>query len=247
MPGKGHLVATGIVKHFGGIKAVDGMDITVEPATITGLIGPNGAGKSTFFDCLSGATSPDAGRVVLDGRNISGWPLHKTARIGMVRTFQLTRPLARMSVRENLLLTPQQAGQDVVGALLGRRSSGIQERADEVLNFLRLNALADDYAGSLSGGQKKLLDLARALMLDPAILLLDEPMAGVNPSLGRDIMERIQRLRREGRTFLIVEHDMEAVFANCDPIHVMAQGRPLASGDAEEIRNNPIVQEAYLG
>ncbi len=253
MPGDVILRARGVVKHFGGIHAVDGMDLDITPGTITALIGPNGAGKSTFFNCLSGFYPVDSGTVTFQGDDVTRQPMHRLARRGLVRTFQLTRALERMTVLENMMLAPpNQPGEKLRGSLLWWRTrldeKRIQAEADEVLEFFRLSHLADEYAGALSGGQKKLLDLARALMVRPTMMLLDEPMAGVNPTLGRQIMKRIEELRQDrDMTFLIVEHDMETVFGYCDPVIVMAEGRKLAEGSPDAVRNNPAVQEAYLG
>lgn len=253
MPGDVILSARGLVKHFGGIHAVDGMDLDVRRGSLTALIGPNGAGKSTCFNCLSGYYPVDAGTVMFEGRDVTRQPMYRLARRGLVRTFQLTRALERMTVLENLMLAPPgQAGEKLRGSLLWWRTRRderrLQDEADQALGFFKLSHLADEYAGALSGGQKKLLDLARALMVQPTMMLLDEPMAGVNPSLGKQIMGRIEQLRQErGMTFLIVEHDMETVFGFCDPVIVMADGRKLAEGPPETVRNDPVVQEAYLG
>lgn len=247
------LRARGIRKAFGGLVAVDGMDIDVDAGEIVGLIGPNGAGKSTFFHCLSGFHIPEAGEAVFDGDDVTRLPMHRTARLGLVRTFQITRALARMTVHENLMLGPKgQVGEGLLGAFAFRRwkrqEREFAQRVDETLDRFELASLADEYAGALSGGQKKLLELARALMMDPRMMLLDEPMAGVNPTLAKRLMERIVELRDEqGMTFLLVEHDMETVFAYCDRVVVMAEGRKLAEGTPQEIQENAEVQEAYLG
>lgn len=240
--------------HFGGLRAVDGMDIAVEPGSLTGIIGPNGAGKSTFFNVLAGMLRPTAGEIRFLGEDTTKLPAHRRSGLGLARTFQITRPFQRMSVLENLMLgAPAQAGERLWGPLLAGPRVTIQEdevrvRAMALLEFFGLTSLANEYAGALSGGQKKLLELARALMTEPKLILLDEPMAGVNPTLARKIMERIETLRRErGLTFLLIEHDLETVFRHCDPVVVMAQGKELAVGNAAQIRANREVIDAYLG
>ena len=241
-------------KHFGGLKAVDGMTLQVHRGTLTGIIGPNGAGKSTYFSLLAGQYRPTSGRVVLRGEDVTRLPAHRRARLGLARTFQLTRALGRMTVLENLMLAPDgQLGERVWAPLtaaprVAQQEAKLEAKARETLDLFGLAPLADAYAGSLSGGQKKLLELARALMRDPQIVLLDEPMAGVNPTLARKLMDKIEQLRRErGITFLLVEHDLETVFERCDPIVVMANGRMLTMGDAATVRSNAEVIEAYLG
>ena len=241
-------------KHFGGLKAVDGMTLQVRRGTLTGIIGPNGAGKSTYFSLLAGQYPASSGRVLLHGEDVTRLPAHRRARRGLARTFQLTRALARMTVLENLMLAPDgQLGEHVwapltVAPRVAEQEAGIEKKARDTLEFFGLAPLADAYAGSLSGGQKKLLELARALMRDPQVVLLDEPMAGVNPTLARKLMDMIEQLRRErGITFLLVEHDLETVFERCDPIVVMASGRMLTMGDAATVRSNAEVIEAYLG
>ena len=247
------LRASHVSKRYGGLQAVDAMLIDVPRGGLVGLIGPNGAGKSTFFDLITGHQRADQATIWFDGRRIDGKAMHRVARAGLVRTFQIVRPLARMTVLENLMLAPaRQPGEHLAGSLMWwrtrRQDAIIRERAMATLDFFDLAPLADEYAGALSGGQKKLLELARAIMLEPKMLMLDEPMAGVNPTLAAKLMDRIQTLRRErGVTFLLVEHDMDTVFNHCERVVVMAQGRPLAAGTPEEVRNDPIVQDAYLG
>ncbi len=246
------LRASGVKKHFGGVRAVDGMDIEVRRGQIAGLIGPNGAGKTTFFHCLSGFIQAGEGTVTFDGTDISGWPIHKTSTRGLVRTFQLESALERMTVLENVMLAEAgQQGERLWGALrrgkIAHAEAELRQRAADVIEFFGLTRLTDEFAGNLSGGQKKLVDLARALMLKPQMMLLDEPMAGVNPTLRGQIMERIEALRDDGMTVLLVEHDMHTVFGHCDHVVVMAEGKKLAEGDAETVRDDPRVREAYLG
>jgi ABC-type branched-subunit amino acid transport system ATPase component len=251
------LTARNVKRHFGGIKAVDGMDVDVYPRELVGLIGPNGAGKTTFFNLIAGTDRSDAGVITFDGTDITRRPPHRTARLGLVRTFQLTRTLSRMTVTENLLLAPKgQIGErlwapyvPVLGRpLIAANERALHEKAMDLLEYFGLTHLKDEYAGALSGGQRKLLELARALMLDPKMLLLDEPMAGVNPSLAKRLMDRIQGIRRDrGITILLIEHDMETVMNHCERIVVMAEGRMLAIGTPDEVKNNAAVIEAYLG
>lgn len=251
------LSARGVIKRFGRIQAVDGMHLEVMRGEIVGLIGPNGAGKTTFFNCLSGWYRPDAGEVRFKDRSLRRVAAYQVARRGLVRTFQISRTLARMSVRENLMLAPAgQLGERLWSPFLpviGRPAIDTQEeevrkKADRLLASFALDHLADDYAGTLSGGQRKLLELARALMLDPEMLLLDEPMAGVNPTLARGLMERIHAVRKDhGTTVLLIEHDMETVMNNCERVVVMAEGRLLAAGTPREIQQDPAVMDAYLG
>lgn len=243
-----------IKKHFGGLRAVDGMTLRIARGTLTGIIGPNGAGKSTYFSVLAGQYPATSGRILLKGEDVTRLPAHRRARRGLARTFQLTRALARLTVLENLMLAPdEQLGERVFAPLAAAPTVTAQEealeaKARETLEFFGLTRVADAYAGSLSGGQKKLLELARALMREPDVVLLDEPMAGVNPTLARKLMDMIDQLRRErGITFVLVEHDLETVFERCSPIVVMANGKMLAMGDAAEIRANADVVEAYLG
>ncbi|HVL48466.1 MAG TPA: ABC transporter ATP-binding protein [Candidatus Thermoplasmatota archaeon] len=246
------LEAKGLRKAFGGAVAVADMDVAVAPGEIVGLIGPNGAGKTTLFNLVAGALEPDGGRVTLAGEDVTGLPAHALAKRGLARTFQLSRALNRMSVLDNVALAaPDQPGERLAVAITPfwrKREEAVEDRAREVLDFVGLSAKLDDYAGSLSGGQKKLLEIARALMLEPKVLLLDEPMAGVNPTLAKGIMERIRAIRDErGAAILIVEHDIESIMANSDRVIVMAEGTTLAAGDPETVRNDPRVIEAYLG
>ena len=246
--------ADGIVKRFGGIHAVDGATMSVGEGSITALIGPNGAGKTTFFNVITGFYRPDAGRAIFAGRQVQGRPPYIVARLGMVRTFQITKALARMPVIDNMLLAaPDQPGERLTNVILRprvwrRREQEIREQAIELLDTFNLARLADEYAGTLSGGQRKLLELARALMARPRFLLLDEPMAGINPTLGRRLLDHMQRLRAEEKvTFLFIEHDMEVVMNHADRVIVMAEGKVIAEGEPHEVRENQAVIDAYLG
>jgi branched-chain amino acid transport system ATP-binding protein len=246
--------ADGVVKRFGGIRAVDGASLGVREGSITALIGPNGAGKTTFFNVITGFYPPDGGRAAFGGREVLGRPPYAIARLGMVRTFQITKALARMPVIDNMMLgAPDQPGERLLNVVFRpaawrRREAQVREQAMELLAIFNLTELADAYAGTLSGGQRKLLELARALMTRPRFLLLDEPMAGINPTLGRRLLDHMQRLRREeGVTFLFIEHDMEVVMNHSDRVIVMAEGRVIADGPPDEVRSDQAVIDAYLG
>ena len=246
--------ADGIVKQFGGIRAVNGASMGVEEKSITALIGPNGAGKTTFFNLITGFYRPDSGRAVFAGREVQGRPPYVIAKMGMVRTFQITKALARMPVIDNMMLAaPDQPGERLGNILFRplswrKREAEIHEQAMELLDSFNLARLADEYAGTLSGGQRKLLELARALMAKPRFLLLDEPMAGINPTLGRRLLDHMQRLRAEdGVTFLFIEHDMEVVMNHSDRVIVMAEGKVIADGEPHEVRADRAVIDAYLG
>ncbi|QUO48546.1 ABC transporter ATP-binding protein [Halorubrum ruber] len=245
----------GLVKRFGGVTAVDGASFEVESGSLTGLIGPNGAGKSTTFNCITGVHEPTAGKVYFEGEDITGLRPHQIARKGLVRTFQIARELSEMTVLENLMLAPQgQLGESAVravtpglrGAVVAEETE-LRERAWETLEFFEIDHLAHEHAGNLSGGQRKLLEMARALMTDPEMVLLDEPLAGVNPTLQEKLLDRIHDLRADGYTFLLVEHDMDVIMDNCERVIVMHQGSVLAEGTGDEIRNDERVIEAYLG
>ncbi|HVC78927.1 MAG TPA: ABC transporter ATP-binding protein [Chloroflexota bacterium] len=246
------LRVTGVSRSFGGVHAVAGCSFTVRRGTITGLIGPNGAGKSTMLNLLAGALQPDEGSIRFFGGEIARLPSFQIARLGMARTFQLSSEFARMTVLENLMVAPlNQRGDSVWAALLGPRIWKREERehvasAWSLLQRFNLVHLAHEYAGNLSGGQKRLLELARALHMKPRLLLLDEPMAGVNPALISQLTDYIAALKGEGLTVVMVEHEMGTVERLCDPVIVMAQGRVLAEGSMAEIRANEAVVTAYL-
>jgi len=243
-----------VSKRFGGLRAVNDCTFEVQPGTITGLIGPNGAGKTTLFNIVTGFLKPDEGRITLEGRDITGLPPHKLFHRGLVRTFQIPHELSRMTTRENLMLVPAgQTGETIwatwlIPGRIAREEKAIRVRADQVLEFLKLSHVANELAGNLSGGQKKLLELGRVMMTDAKIILLDEPGAGVNRTLLGALAEDIRRLNRErGYTFCIIEHDMDFVAALCDPVICMAEGSVLAQGPMSEIRRNQAVLDAYLG
>lgn len=247
------LVVEGIKKSFGGVKAVDDVSFEVPKGTITGLIGPNGAGKSTVVGAISGFHKLSSGVVLLDGTDVTNWPAHRIAGRGLIRTFQIARELQRLTVLENMLLAPQgQVGETAWQALFsGRRivqsERELLSRAVHLLRQFNLFQLRDEYAGNLSGGQKKLLELARALMGGPRLVLLDEPMAGVNPSLAVTLQEHIRTLKDEGITFLLIEHNLGIVESLCDHVVVMAEGKVLAEGNMSTLRENESVIAAYLG
>ncbi len=241
-------------RHFGGFRAVDGASLEIRKGTITGLIGPNGAGKSTLFNVIAGLLAPTSGRVLMGGEDITGLPPHELFHKGLLRTFQIAHEFASMTVRENLMMVPgNQSGESLWNALFRRSAIAAEERAlrekaDEVLDFLTISHIADERAGNISGGQKKLLELGRTMMVEAKIVFLDEVGAGVNRTLLNTIGEAIVRLNRErGYTFCVIEHDMDFIARLCDPVIVMAEGKVLAQGSADEIRQNEAVIEAYLG
>jgi len=242
-----------IRKSFGGVQALRGCSLNVAKGTITGLIGPNGAGKTTLFNVICGIFKPDGGEIRFSGERIDGQPSHLISQKGILRTFQIPRVLNRMTVMENLLLYPQkQRGERLWTNLLQYRwvlaqEHEIQERAIAILEFVNLHHLRNSYAMELSGGQKKLLELARVLMADPQMILLDEPGAGVNPTLMNELIKRILELQEKGLTFLLIEHDMDLVLKLCDPVIVMTEGKKLTEGSFAEIRRDERVLEAYLG
>ncbi len=241
-----------VVRAFGGVHAVDCAGLDVEAGSITGLIGPNGAGKSTLFNCISGFLRPQSGRVLLDGKRIDRRSPHWIARAGLVRTFQTPRALTRMTVLENVMLAaPRQGGERLGGSLrpsARRHEREVRARAAELLELVRLDANARLLAGTLSGGQRKLLELIRALMAEPRILLLDEPMAGVSPTLRVELLGHILALReRDGITLLIIEHDLDFVMRASDRVIVMNDGKVIAEGSPDEVRADERVIDAYLG
>ena len=248
------LTITDLHMHFGGIRAVNGVSLTIEPGTITGLIGPNGAGKTTLFNIIAGLHKPTSGRVLLDGEDITGLPPHALFHKGMLRTFQIAHEFSTLTVRENLMMVPpHQSGEHLVDAWFRPQKIRDEEaligaRADEVIEFLQIEAVANEQAGNLSGGQKKLLELGRTMMVDAKIVFLDEVGAGVNRTLLNVIGDAVLRLNKErGYTFCMIEHDMEFISRLCEPVIVMAEGQVLATGSAESVRNNDAVIEAYLG
>ncbi|HEV2249017.1 MAG TPA: ABC transporter ATP-binding protein [Candidatus Limnocylindria bacterium] len=246
------LEASAIHRHFEGLRAVDGVSIDVLPGRVTGLIGPNGAGKSTFLAVLAGTLPASAGSIVFDGEDITSLPPYQRARRGLVRTFQLPSEFARLTVLENLLVAaPGNRGDSLIGALRGRRywigdERRLVERARGLLARLGMAAKESDYAGTLSGGQKRLVEIMRALMLQPRLLLLDEPMAGVHPAIVGEIAAYLEALRDEGITILMVEHELQVVDRLCDPVVVMAQGRVIGRGDMAALRQQPEIVDAYL-
>ena len=243
-----------LTKDFGGLRAVNHCSFAVQPGAVTGLIGPNGAGKTTLFNLITGFLNPGDGAIYFQGRRIDGLPPHEIARRGLLRTFQIPRELKRMTVLENLMVVPSgQTGENVWVSWLmpwrvSRQEQSIQRQALEVLDFLRLRPLANEYAGNLSTGQKKLLELARILMAQPAMALLDEPGAGVNPSLLNLLIDDIRRACIERKvTFLLIEHNMNLVMNLCDPVVVVQNGALLTQGTPDAVRSNPQVMQAYLG
>jgi branched-chain amino acid transport system ATP-binding protein len=246
------LVADDIRRNFGGLTAVAVEHVEFQRGRITALIGPNGAGKTTFFNLLTGFDEPDTGRWVFDGAEMNGIAAYKTARLGMVRTFQLTKALTRLSVIENMKLgATDQRGENVFRGLLKplwrAQEKEIEAKADGLLERFRLAHMRDEFAGNLSGGQRKLLEMARALMADPRLIMLDEPMAGVNPALTQSLLGHVKSLRDEGRTVIFVEHDMDVVRDISDWVVVMAEGSIIAEGPPSSIGANQQVIDAYLG
>jgi len=246
------LVVDGVSRAFGGLRAVDVAHLEVQRGLITSMIGPNGAGKTTLFNLLTGFDSADSGTWALDGRPLQRAAPHTIARAGMVRTFQLTKALAKMSVLENLLLgAPGQRGERLLSALLPVRwrdqERGVLERAEALLERFTLAHMRDDYAGTLSGGQRKLLEMARALMAEPSLVLLDEPMAGVNPALVQSLLGHVTALRDEGMSIIFIEHDMDVVMGISDWVVCLAQGAIIAEGLPRVVGADPLVIDAYLG
>jgi neutral amino acid transport system ATP-binding protein len=246
------LVVDGVRRTFGGLTAVDVEHLEVQRGCITALIGPNGAGKTTFFNLLTGFDKPDVGNWQFDGTSMAGMAPHKVARLGMVRTFQLTKSLARLSVIENMRLGGTgQSGESFLKALIPglwkAQEQEITARADSLLERFKLSHMREEYAGTLSGGQRKLLEMARALMTEPTLVMLDEPMAGVNPALTQSLLGHVKDLRSQGMSVVFVEHDMDVVYDISDWVVVMAEGRVIAEGPPETIGANQEVIDAYLG
>lgn len=246
------LIADGVTRRFGGLTAVDVDHLEIQRGVITGLIGPNGAGKTTFFNLLTGFDTPDEGKWTVDGDDVSGRPPHLLARKGVVRTFQLTKALSKLSVLDNMKLgAVGQTGEKLVNSIFAFRWSkqerAVEERARGLLDRFNMSHMADEYAGTLSGGQRKLLEMARALMTEPRLVMLDEPMAGVNPALTQSLLGHVKQLRAEGMSVIFVEHDMDVVRDISDWVVVMAEGKIVAEGPHSAIVSNPDVIDAYLG
>ncbi len=246
------VVADNVVRRFGGLKAVDVEHLEVQRGAITALIGPNGAGKTTLFNVLTGFDEADNGSWTLEGQRLTGVPAHKVARRGMVRTFQLTKALSRLTVMENMKLgATKQGGERFLKALMPplwrEQEEDIESRAEELLARFQLDKMRDEFAGTLSGGQRKLLEMARALMVQPRVIMLDEPMAGVNPALTQSLLTHVKNLRGEGLTVLFVEHDMDVVRDISDWVVVMAEGQIISEGTPDHIGRDPRVIDAYLG
>jgi neutral amino acid transport system ATP-binding protein len=246
------LVADGVVRSFGGLTAVDVAHVEVQRGAITALIGPNGAGKTTFFNLLTGFDTPNSGTWLFNGRDLAGVSAFRVARMGMIRTFQLTKALSKMTVMENMRLgATGQRGEKLLSSLFGflwsAQERQVTAKAEELLARFNMLQKKDDFAGSLSGGQRKLLEMARALMTDPEMVMLDEPMAGVNPALTQSLLQHIKDLREQGMTVLFVEHDMDMVRDISDWVIVMAQGKVIAEGPPDEVMRDEAVIVAYLG
>jgi branched-chain amino acid transport system ATP-binding protein len=243
-----------VSKHFGGLSAVDDCSLRVERGSITGLIGPNGAGKSTLFNLVAGNIAPDSGRVIFDGADVTGLAPHQLFHRGMLRTFQIAHEFSNMTAMENLMVVPAgQLGESLLATWLSPGSvkagdAAVRQKAQDVIDFLKLGHVKNELAGNLSGGQKKLLELGRTMMVDAKVVLLDEVAAGVNRTLLQDLAANIERMNQElGYTFFVIEHDMDLIGRLCDPVIVMAQGQVIAQGPMSEIRANPEIIEAYFG
>ena len=248
------IVVENLHKNFGGVRAVNGASLSVQPGSITGLIGPNGAGKTTLFNVIAGLYQPTSGKVLLDGEDITSLKPYELFHKGVLRTFQLAHEFSTLTVRDNLMMVPpNQAGESLLNtwfkpSLVKAHEQEIRSKADEVIRFLELEQVADEFAGNLSGGQKKLLELGRTMMVDAKIVFLDEVGAGVNRTLLRKIGDAIIKLNEERNyTFCLIEHDMEFVARLCDPVICMAEGAVLTEGTIDEVKNNEQVIEAYLG
>lgn len=247
------LVVKEAEKAFGGIRAVDRCSLSVSPQSITGLIGPNGAGKSTLFNMIAGLYRPDGGEIWFDSTRIDGLPPYEIVRLGLTKTWQIPHELRNLTVLENAVLAAKgNTGEHLLNLftrphVVRREEMRWRDRAREVLALTQLDGVANEHAKGLSGGQKKLLELARAIMSDPKVVLLDEPVAGVNPTLATSLMDLIERLRRDGKTFFLIEHDMNVVMNRCDRVVVMHQGRKIAEGTPAVVKADPIVIDSYLG
>ena len=248
------IIVENLHKHFGGVHAVNGASLAICPGSITGLIGPNGAGKTTLFNVIAGLYQPTAGRIFLDGEDITGLKPHELFHKGVLRTFQLAHEFKTLTVRDNLMMVPpNQAGESLLNtwfqpSLVRANEEEVRAKANEVIEFLEIEHVADEFAGNLSGGQKKLLELGRTMMVDAKIVFLDEVGAGVNRTLLHKIGDAIIKLNQERNyTFCLIEHDMEFVARLCDPVICMAEGAVLAEGTIDEVKNNEQVIEAYLG
>lgn len=244
----------GVSKNFGGLKAVSNCSLEVKRGSITGLIGPNGAGKTTLFNMVAGTLLPSAGQIIFDGEDVTGLKPHALFERGMLRTFQLAHEFSQMTAIENLMMVPgDQPGESLVNtwfrpAQVESHDLGVHQKANDVIDFLKLGHVKNELAGNLSGGQKKLLELGRTMMVDAKVVLLDEVAAGVNRTLLQDLAGNIERMNRElGYTFFVIEHDMELIGRLCDPVIVMAAGQVIAQGPMSEIRQNPEIIEAYFG
>ncbi len=244
----------GLNKQFGGLQAVRDCSFEIAEGTITGLIGPNGAGKTTTFNMIAGELAPTSGRIIYQGEDIAGLPTHQMFHRGIVRTFQIPHEFAKMTVLENLMVVPPaQPGEHIFNnwikpKAVKAREEEVRDKAETALEFLSISHLRDERAGNLSGGQKKLLELGRTMMTDAKLVLLDEPGAGVNPTLVLKIIDMISQLKAErGYTFCIIEHDMDLIASLCDPVIVLAEGTVLTEGTMQEVRSNPEVLDAYLG
>lgn len=242
-----------LTKSFGGVHAVDHCTLACRENSITAIIGPNGAGKSTLFNLIAGLTAPDSGSIVFKGHHLEDALAYERPAHGLVKTFQIPHEFAGLTVLENVMVAAQdQPGENPLRSLLGTRKTweaeaAIEKRARALIDYVGLSSLAQERSRVLSGGQRKLLELARALMVDPEMILLDEPVAGVNPTMAAKLMDLVQRLRKEGKTFLFIEHDMDIVMAHSDTVIVMHEGRPIAEGKPSEIRSDPRVISVYLG
>ena len=243
-----------VSKSFGGLKAVNNCSLRVERGSITGLIGPNGAGKSTLFNLVAGNITPDSGKIIFDGHDVTGLPPHKLFHLGMLRTFQIAHEFSNMTALENLMMVPSgQKGESLLRTWLmpgavKAQDAEVKRKALDVIDFLKLGHVKNELAGNLSGGQKKLLELGRTMMVDAKAVLLDEVAAGVNRTLLQDLAANIERMNQElGYTFFVIEHDMDLIGRLCDPVIVMASGEKIAEGPMSEIRANPQIIEAYFG